>query len=304
MLNLIKKVHFDRYDQQGKKIPDNSKHENTFHPFVDAPIPLPNGDKNIILLFCENIRDGVGDYQHLQNYYYRVKALVGEHYIVRPILTANKTPVKPKAKTYVIHQLGNANQDRVIQAYHELCKTEGIEPLLNLEFNDPMLKDLIERAAAIFDISYGGNGRVLSEKHPSLFPVKCPQLNGGGYFLSDETNALGLHFAGMGLPNSRNQPVYGLNLDQTVFDRRDAARALTSFKSPARKTLVKHLLQNEVTHEQAEHYLASHKFMPGYPQSDWAAHNFILTGILKNMNNNQLLVNCDFVLPKKCYCKR
>lgn len=267
----------------------------------DRP-PEPLAGKNRIILSCQNLDDGRGDYEHLKNYIRLIKSIVGDQYKVTPILFVEINE----------DNLERANRQKAIAEEFKLfCDEERVSCIALIgheSLNDlSAYETIFEEGCAHFDIAYPSG-----IKFPHLERIDCYQLS----YRSRDTDG------GMGLPTSpyaatepfeesRNKnPDHfkrlppnantsnGLLLDEYDESIEAASKAFISFKSEKGVQLLNHLLGDSVSECSAKEYLQTHKRMPGYPQTDWAAQTFILTGLLKNMNDvRELKMHCDFFLP-------
>lgn len=305
MDQVLLKILQDSVDENGNPIVDNFAYD--FSLFKDAPLPKPSGDRNVIVLYCSNVGDGVGDFAHLKRYYERIKALVGHDYEIKLVLNADMREISDKQPKALRDQnaFWNRNQERVIQQYHNLCKAQGLEPLIyeTPEYHKrskdaAKMTELVNRAAAVFNISNGYFPSEYVETRTDLFPVQCHEFSGMNN-PTDFAKAFQNGSIGLGPSKEKSVAIYGIDLDADQPDQDGLAQRLSNFKSVHGQALIAELLNYEVNPEKALAVLKSHKLMPGYPQTTWAAQNFILLGILKNSNNGDLNANCDFFLPKE-----
>lgn len=291
MLDLIYRGNTLLYTYGGYT--EQIEHREYLIPFQDRPIPAPQDGKNKIVVCALNVGDGIGDYMHLVRYCKWIKAEVGEHYEVCPVLVANIN-ISPSSQ-YQYEK--KARQEFVIRAFHQFCAKEGLKgTVFSNEIESEQLQkfiDLTDNAAAAFEISANtGLCQYAYEKH-NLYYMTCGEL-GGGMLAGSEAIFNMCSDGGMGLKK------HGIDFDDYHEPLNEQANTLLDFQSENGKTLVNFLLESELSQEKAIDFLQSHKIMPGYPQTQWAAQNFVLTGILKNMEGSTLQSHCDFILPKNC----
>lgn len=291
MWEILKKLHEDTYNPDGTEKVDHTVYD--FSMFKNVPLPKPTGTKNYIVLCCSNVGDGVGDLGHLMRYYHRVKAIVGDSYEIKVALKAEKyhPSQNPHKKVKTGYDVNSETQDKAIEQYKAFCKTNHLEPIIHTDFlenNDPnkaKMTELISNAAAIFNISYGDFISRYTSDRPDIFKVSCHELTGHNNF-NHFDGALESGAMGLGSRNTPTQTIYGIDIDE-------GNSSTLNFKSAQGLALLDKL-------KPSEEMLQTHKLMPGYPQTPIAAQNFILTGVLKNTQNETLQHDCDFFLPKDC----
>ncbi|KTD59299.1 hypothetical protein [Legionella shakespearei] len=298
MLELLYQISADTYLSSGS-VRKEKDEVFTFDDFKDASFPLPRDGKNVIFLCCTNMNDGVGDYSHLKNYIKWVKELVGEHYQIQPILKAHI----PSSSNTELLQIITERQKHVRKDFQQFCAQEGLRPIIYEENHECIgieqdeLSELLNKSAAMLLISIGSPLHKLIKDRKGFFPVICRQL---GRSHNERTLEKAYQSGSMNIDVTAHLGAsYGLDIEKGLPSLQSLAKELTTFESETGQILVKQLLGEEILIESAQSYLTTHKFMPGYPQSKWAALSFILTGINKNACNNKLQNNCDFFLPKK-----
>tara|TARA_R110002110_G_scaffold404606_1_gene623135 strand:- start:163839 stop:165482 length:1644 start_codon:yes stop_codon:yes gene_type:complete len=281
---------------------------------MDAPKPIDG--KNKVVVYCHNLHDGRGDYGHMVQYILKLKEILSKPYEIVPILSVDFCEGESSSV-----KRDNQRQKSVLQEFKAFCKIHDLEAhtiettkepksLFDLREKDQaMIKSHIQKSALCFTIAYG-NLLKLIPKELKINHIECKQLTSGTLNspltqATFERSSEGIHqlpSASMGLlrPSNSTQEksVYGLRLEEAVKLKVDRVKKMYAFKSSKGKLLIEKLVGKRYTTQMIEDYFETYKLMPGYPQNAFGATHFLLTGLLKNMDEGILQKNCDFFVPK------
>lgn len=285
-----------------------------FKLFNHLEIPDAQGSSDAIILICENMYDGVGDFEHLKTYVGLLKEqLQDKSYKIQPIVAVHR--YHPVTEEY--QKARNARADHVENELKKMLKNGDVDSyiLLNarngsideeLIKQDNQIADYLESAKAYFTISYKAVFQKWLEKlaQQGHKVVHCPQLASSNW--NDASLGNVFKAAGIGLPRSdklmKGKDVsYGLPI-MPLVDEKKKVEYLQNLSTDTEmgNVLLSHMLcGKEKSVSNVEKYYQTHSVIPGYPQTKVAAINLVMVGALKNVNNRgELNQPIDVFLPK------
>lgn len=285
-----------------------------FKLFNHLEIPDAEGSSDAIILICENMYDGVGDFEHLKTYITLLREqLHDKSYKIQPLVAVHRyTPATQEYEMarnaradYVENELRKLSENGVIDSYIVVnaVKSDISEDLAK---HENKIEDYVKNGKAFFTISYKAVFNKLIERltQEGHHIIHCPQLASVNW--NNQQIDSVFKVAGMGLPRSEKgmkdlDICYGLPV-MPIVDEATKSHYLHNLHTDTEMgaTLLTHMLGgDENTLGNIEAYFQTHAIVPGYPQTKVAAVNLIAVGTLKNMNNKgELNQTVDIFLPK------
>jgi hypothetical protein len=285
-----------------------------FKLFNHLETPDAENLSDAVILFCENMYDGIGDFEHLKTYISMLREqLHDKSYKIQTVVAVHRfTPANEEYQ-----HLRNTRADYVENGLRQLSANGDIDSYIVLnaiknDISDELAKheneieDYIKNGKAFFTISYKGvfNKFIYKLTQEGHHIIHCPQLASTNW--NNQKIDSVFNIAGMGLPRSEksmkdNDVGYGLPITP-ILDEASKSQSLHNLLTDTEMgtALLTHMLGGEEnTQTNVDEYFHTHAIIPGYPQTKIAAVNLIVVAALKNMNNKNVLnQSVDIFLPK------
>ncbi len=255
----------------------------SFKQFESLAMPAPVGDKKYIILLIHNAPDGVGDFVHGQEFAKIIKNLTEKQgYKVCAVIQSELATSSARIK-FMKDRL-EKSQD-CFDTYFFL--NEG--STFNIDAH-PELKKVLHQSACALDVSYAFSLDLKNNLSKDIPVVKCYQF---GEDISVGGNFDVFKNAHMGL-NLTNPECYGIPLkDLPTGEAEDLLLTIED------KLFVQMLCnKKKPSKEDGKAYFDSRHMFPGYLQSKAAATAFVISNLLRYINNGKIEKGCDFFLPK------